>query len=128
LIHHIEGRSYQQYLKGQTNFDKAVPEKYRNQAKLAVKDEYNLEFLELTEQHSEKDLELAIMKNVRHFLSEMGGDFAFIGNQFKLEVGSENFYVVRKDRLKILPEARYILTEACPPDIFWTCCNSCLPG
>lgn len=48
LVHHIEGRSYEQYLKGQTNFDKALPEKYRNQAKLAVKDEYNLEFLELT--------------------------------------------------------------------------------
>jgi len=92
LIHHIEGRSYEQYLLGQTNFDKALPEKYKSQAKLAVKDEYNLEFLELTEQHSEKELELAIMTNMRHFLSEMGGDFAFIGNQFKLEVGSENFY------------------------------------
>jgi len=92
LIHHIEGRSYEQYLLGQTNFDKALPEKYKSQAKLAVKDEYNLEFLELMEQHSEKELELAIMTNMRHFLSEMGGDFAFIGNQFKLEVGSENFY------------------------------------
>lgn len=93
LIHHIEGRSYQQYLLGQTNFDKTLPEKYKHQAKLAVKDEYNLEFLELTEKHNEKELELAIMMNMRHFLSEMGGDFAFIGNQFKLEVGSENFYV-----------------------------------
>jgi predicted nuclease of restriction endonuclease-like (RecB) superfamily len=85
LVHHIEGKSYEQYLLGQTNFDKALPEKYRNQAKLAVKDEYNLEFLELTEKHNEKELELAIMKNMRHFLSEMGGDFAFIGNQFKPE-------------------------------------------
>jgi predicted nuclease of restriction endonuclease-like (RecB) superfamily len=93
LVHHIEGRSYEQYLLGQTNFDKTLPEKYRNQAKLAVKDEYNLEFLELTEKHNEKELELAIMKNIRHFLSEMGGDFAFIGNQFKLEVGAENFYI-----------------------------------
>lgn len=33
------------------------------------------------------------MMNMRHFLSEMGGDFAFVGNQFKLEVGAENFYV-----------------------------------
>jgi predicted nuclease of restriction endonuclease-like (RecB) superfamily len=93
LIHQIEGKSYEQYLLGQTNFDKALPEKYKNQAKLAVKDEYNLEFLELTEKHNEKELELAIMRNIRHFLSEMGGDFAFIGNQFKLEVGSENFYI-----------------------------------
>jgi len=82
LIHHIESRSYQQYLNGQTNFDKALPEKYRNQAKLAVKDEYNLEFLELTEQHNEKELELAIMTNMRHFLSEMGGDFAQKNRRF----------------------------------------------
>jgi len=60
-------------------FDKALPEKYRNRAKLAVKEEYNLEFLELTEKHNKKELELAIMTNMRHFLSEMGGDFAFIG-------------------------------------------------
>jgi len=93
LVHHIEGKSYEQYLLGQTNFDKTLPEQYKNQAKLAVKDEYNLEFLELTEKHNEKELELAIMTNMRHFLSEMGGDFAFIGNQFKLEAGSENFYI-----------------------------------
>jgi len=66
-----------------------------------VKDEYNLEFLELTEKHNEKELELAIMQNIRHFLSEMRGDFAFIGNQFKLEVGSENFYIdVLSERTK----------------------------
>jgi len=93
LIHHIEGQSYEQYLLGQTNFDKTIPEKYKSQAKLAVKDEYNLEFLELSETHNEKELEVAIMRNMRHFLIEMGGDFAFIGNQFKLEVGAENFYV-----------------------------------
>lgn len=33
------------------------------------------------------------MANMRHFLNEMGGDFAFISNQFKLKVGSENFYI-----------------------------------
>jgi predicted nuclease of restriction endonuclease-like (RecB) superfamily len=93
LIHHIEGKSYEQYLLGQTNFDKALPEKYKHQAVLAVKDEYNLEFLGLTEKHNEKELELAIMTNMRHFLSEVGGDFAFIGNQFRLEVGEENFYI-----------------------------------
>jgi len=93
LIHQIDNQSYERYLLGQTNFDKTLPDKYKHQAKLAVKDEYNLEFLELTEKHNEKELELAIMTNIRHFLNEMGGDFAFIGNQFKLKVGSENFYI-----------------------------------
>jgi len=64
LIHHIEGKSYEKYLLGQTNFDKALPQKYKNQAKLAVKDEYNFEFLKIGEEHSERELELAIMKNM----------------------------------------------------------------
>ena len=49
LVHHIENRSYEKFLLNQTNFDKAVPEKYRLQAKLAVKDEYTFDFLEICE-------------------------------------------------------------------------------
>jgi predicted nuclease of restriction endonuclease-like (RecB) superfamily len=93
LIHQIEGKSYEKFLLNQTNFDKSVPEKYKHQAKLAVKDEYNFDFLEITEDHNEKELELALMKNIRKFLSEMGGDFAFIGNQYRLQVGDEDFYI-----------------------------------
>ncbi len=69
---------------GQTNFEKALPGKYKHQAKLAVRDEYNFEFLEISEEHNERELELALMKNIRKFLMEMGGDFAFIGNQYRL--------------------------------------------
>lgn len=93
LIHQIEGKSYEKYLLNQTNFDKAVPAKYKHQAKLAVKDEYNFDFLELGEAHNERELELGLLKNIRKFLSEMGGDFAFIGNQYKVEVGDEDFYI-----------------------------------
>jgi predicted nuclease of restriction endonuclease-like (RecB) superfamily len=92
LIHHIEGKSYERFLLGQTNFDKALPEKYKYQAKLAVKDEYNFEFLELGEEHNERELELAIMKNIRKFLMEMGGDFTFVGNQYKLSL-EEDFFI-----------------------------------
>jgi predicted nuclease of restriction endonuclease-like (RecB) superfamily len=93
LIHQIENQSYQKYLLNQTNFDKAVPEKYRNQAKLAVKDEYTFDFLELGEEHDERELERAIMLRIEKFLAEMGGRFAFMGRQFRLEVGSEEFFV-----------------------------------
>lgn len=93
LIHQIESKSYEKFLLNQTNFDKAVPERYKHQAKLAVKDEYNFGFLEISENHNEKDLELALMKNMRKFLLEMGGDFAFIGNQYRLIVGDEEFYI-----------------------------------
>ncbi len=93
LIHQVEGKSYEKFLLNQTNFDKAVPEKYKHQAKLAVKDEYNFDFLEITQEHNEKELELALMKNIRKFLQEMGGDFAFIGNQYRIKVGDEDFYI-----------------------------------
>jgi predicted nuclease of restriction endonuclease-like (RecB) superfamily len=93
LIHHIEGESYERYLLGQTNFDKAVPEKYRHQAKLAVRDEYNFEFLEIADEHAEKEMEAAILKNMRRFLLEMGGDFTFVGNQYRLQSGEENYFI-----------------------------------
>jgi len=92
LIHHIKGKSFEKFLLGQTNFDKTLPEKYRHQAKHAVRDEYNFEFLEISEAHNERELELAIMKNIRKFLMEMGGDFSFIGNQFRLAL-EEDFSI-----------------------------------
>jgi len=93
LIHHIENQSYEKYLLGQTNFDKALPEKYRHQAKLAVKDSYNFDFLELGKDHEERELESGLIKNIRNFLLEMGGDFTFLENQYKLELEGEEFYI-----------------------------------
>lgn len=93
LIHQIEGKSYEKFLLNQTNFDKAVPAKYKHQAKLAVKDEFSFEFLELAEEHSEKELEQALMKNIRSFLFELGSDFTFVGNQYRLNIGDEDFYI-----------------------------------
>ena len=93
LIHQVESQAYERFLLNQTNFDQTLPEKYRPQAKLAVKDEYTFDFLELREEHSERELELALINNIRRFLVEMGGYFTFIGNQYRLEVGGEEFFV-----------------------------------
>lgn len=71
LIHQIDNQSYEKLLLGQTNFDRALPEKYRHQAKLAVKDEYTFDFLELSQDHSEKELETALVNNIRRFLIEI---------------------------------------------------------
>ena len=68
LTNQLEAGAFERYMANQTNFDKAVPEKYRHQAKLAVKDEYSFDFLELGEEHSEKKLERALLENVRKFL------------------------------------------------------------
>ena len=93
LINHIENKSYEKYLLNQTNFDETLPEKYVKQAKLAVKDEYIFDFMEMSEQHSEKDLENNLVNHIKSFLEEMGGNFAFMGNQYRLNVGGEDFYI-----------------------------------
>lgn len=93
LINHIENQSYEKYLLNQTNFEETVPEKYREQAKLAVKDEYIFDFMELGKEYSERELELGLINHIREFLSEMGGTFTFIGNQYHLAVGGDDFYI-----------------------------------
>jgi len=93
LIHQIENRTYEKYLLNQTNFEQTLPENIKNQAVLAVKDEYTFEFLGLAEQHTERELENALIENIRNFLLEMGHQFAFVGNQFKLEVENKEYFI-----------------------------------
>ena len=92
LIHQIESDSYQSYLLNQTNFENNE-NKDTNLSTLAIKDEYTFDFLELSDDYTERDIELGLLKNIRSFLLEMGGDFAYIGNQYKLKVGKEDFYI-----------------------------------
>ena len=93
LDNHIDNKSYEKFLLNQTNFDSTIVEKYKHQAKLAVKDEYNFDFLELYENHSEHQLELGLINKIREFLAQMGTDFAFLGNQYKLEVDDEEYFI-----------------------------------
>lgn len=92
LINQLENNAYALYLTNQTNFEQTLPEKYRNHAVLAVKDEYQFGFLNMSEKHSEHELETELVNNIRDFLIEMGGDFSYIGNQYKIiESGDEYF-------------------------------------
>ena len=93
LIHQIENQSYEKSLTGQTNFDQALTPELRAQAKLAVKDDYTFDFLELGEEHSERELERALMARIEDFLRAMGGLFAFVGSQFRLEVDGDEYFI-----------------------------------
>jgi len=93
LEHQIENKSYEKYLLNQTNFNKSLPEKYKYQAKFAVKDEYNFDFLELSDNHSEHELEIGLINKIREFLAIMGSDFTFVGNQYKLEIDNEEYFI-----------------------------------
>ncbi len=93
LIHQIENESYEKSLLGQTNFDQALTPELRSQAKLAVKDEYTFDFLELGAEHSERELEQALIARIEDFLRAMGGMFAFMGSQYRLEVDGKEFFI-----------------------------------
>jgi predicted nuclease of restriction endonuclease-like (RecB) superfamily len=93
LIHQIENQSYEKTLLGQTNFDKALTPGQRAQAKLAVKDEYTFDFLEMGEEHSERELERALIARIEDFLRAMGGLFAFVGSQFRFTVDDKEYFI-----------------------------------
>lgn len=93
LTNFIENQTYEKYLTNQTNFDTTIPNGRRFQAKLAVKDEYTFDFVELSPEYSEHELEIQLVNHIRTFLIEMGGDFTFIGNQYHLLVGSKDLYI-----------------------------------
>ena len=93
LIHQIDNQSYEKSLLGQTNFDKALTPELRAQAKLAVKDEYTFDFLDLGEEHGERDLERALVAKIEKFLRSMDGMFAFMGSQYRLEVDGKDFFI-----------------------------------
>ena len=93
LIHQIENQAFQRTMSSQTNFARALDTESSVHAQLAVKDEYTFAFLELEDEHSERELERALTGRVEAFLREMGGMFTFVGSQFKLEVGEREFFV-----------------------------------
>ena len=93
LQHQIDNQSYEKYLLNQTSFDHTLTPELQAQAVLAVKDEYTFDFLGLAEAHSERELERAIVQNLRSFLAEMGGAFTFVGSQYRLEVGGQEYFI-----------------------------------
>ncbi len=93
LLNQIDNKNYEKTLLSQTNFDTNLPEKMLPEAKLAVKDEYTFDFLELGEKHSEYELERAIVNNIEYFLREVGNVYAFMGSQYRLEVDGQEFLI-----------------------------------
>jgi predicted nuclease of restriction endonuclease-like (RecB) superfamily len=93
LIHQIENQTYEKTLLNQTNFDQTLPDPIREQARLAAKDEHTFDFLELADEHSERQLEQAILSRVESFLREMGGLFTFVGSQYRLAISDTEYFI-----------------------------------
>ena len=65
----------------------------RNDGLTALRDSYVFEFLDLPEKHKEKDLRKAIISNMKNFILEFGKDFAFVGEEYRVQVGKRDFYI-----------------------------------
>jgi predicted nuclease of restriction endonuclease-like (RecB) superfamily len=92
LTHQIETALMDRQGRAPTNFQQTLPSPQSDLAHQVLKDPYNLEFLTLYEDAKERDLEKALIQNIRDFLLELGSGFAFVGQQFHLEVGGDDFY------------------------------------
>src|SRR6266481_626494 len=74
-----------------TNFQATLPPPQSDLAQQLIKDPYNFDFLTLTAEAQERDLERGLLAHLRQFLIELGVGFAFVGSQVPLEIGGEDF-------------------------------------
>lgn len=89
----IESQLHERSGKAITNFALTLPPAQSDLAREALKDPYTFDFLSLSEEAHERDLERGLVEHVQKLLLEMGAGFAFVGRQVALEVGDEDFYL-----------------------------------
>ncbi|MCI0486722.1 MAG: PDDEXK nuclease domain-containing protein [Blastocatellia bacterium] len=89
----IQSRLYERQGKALTNFELTLPKPQSDLAQNLLKDPYNFDFLGLGKEAHERDIERAMMEHLRAYLLELGAGFAFVGSQYHLEVGGEDFYI-----------------------------------
>lgn len=93
LIHQIESGLYHRQGKAINNFVQTLPVIQSDLANELLKDPYKFDFLNLAEQYFEKDLENALVNHITKFLLELGAGFSYVGRQYHLEIGGEDFYI-----------------------------------
>ncbi len=93
LVLQIESKLYERQGKAVTNFELTLPKPQSDLARQLLKDPYNFDFLTLHDEAVERDLEKALLENIRKFLLELGVGFAFVGSQYNLKVGGQDFYI-----------------------------------
>ncbi|HEC92932.1 MAG TPA: DUF1016 domain-containing protein [Candidatus Atribacteria bacterium] len=95
LIHQIEAKSFERFLVNNKthNFDKSLPVKISKEAQKILKDSYVLDFLEISEDLKEKELENKLLEKIKEFLLELGVGFTFVGNQYKIKLGQNEYFI-----------------------------------
>ena len=93
LVHWIESDLYERQGKASTNFEQSMPRRQSDLARGLLKDPYDFQFLATAREAEEREIEQGLVAHIREFLLELGAGFAFLGQQFKLEVGGEEFFI-----------------------------------
>ncbi len=93
LTLHIQQGDYERKGKAVTNFSRTLPATQSDLARDLLKDPYIFDFLGLTDDTREREIENALLQHLREFLIELGNGFAFVGNQYRLAIGDEDYYI-----------------------------------
>ncbi|WP_064613357.1 PDDEXK nuclease domain-containing protein [Streptobacillus moniliformis] len=93
LEHQIESNLYKRLGSAITNFETILPALQSDLAKQTIKDPYNFDFLTLTEDYNEKELEKELVSRITDFLLELGAGFSYVGKQVHIKVGESDFYI-----------------------------------
>ena len=93
LVHQIESGLWQREGKAITNFEQTLPAAQSDLAVQMPKDPYKFDFLSLTKEHTERELETDLIAHITQFLLELGAGFAYIGRQVPLQVGEREFFL-----------------------------------
>ncbi|WP_370862615.1 PDDEXK nuclease domain-containing protein [Parabacteroides faecis] len=90
---HIKQQEFQRTRHSISNFSRLLPMIQSDLAQQLLKDPYNFDFLTLTDNYKERELENALTDNITKFLIELGAGFAYVGRQVPLKVGDKEFYL-----------------------------------
>lgn len=93
LTHQIESKLWERQGKAVTNFETTLPKVQSDLAQQLIKDPYDFEFLTLTSDFREKELEKGLVDHMTQFLLELGAGFAYVGRQVPLTVGKREFFI-----------------------------------
>ena len=95
LVHQIESKLYERQVLADkvSNFNHRLPAPQSELAQQTMKDPYIFDFITFKEDMIERDIEEALVRNVTRLLLELGKGFAFLGNQYHLNVGGDDFYI-----------------------------------
>lgn len=92
LDRQISAGLFERTLLGNTKLS-TLSREFTDEQSRAFKDSYILEFLSLPDVHNEDDLQKGLVKQMKNFILELGKDFLFVGEEFKLQVGNSDFFV-----------------------------------